>query len=156
MSPIRWKDCGPEACGGLRRHHAEGLDSAPQDRNVQGWDCRSLRHGNPEMLHQCEYSSTIWGTISGPRRASDATPCVAYRQKGPKTELYYGEFRGLVPSFFRIIHKFRTNKPYCVGASGIGRGERTLSWGRAQHRRRPSPMLLPPPGFRASSVPNLF
>jgi hypothetical protein len=48
---IRWKD-GPEACGGLRRHHAEGLDSAPQarDRNVQGWDCRSLRHGNPEML----------------------------------------------------------------------------------------------------------
>ncbi len=26
-----------------------------------------------------EYSSTIWGTLSGPRRASDATPCVAYR-----------------------------------------------------------------------------
>ena len=50
LSPIRWKDCGPEACDGLRRHHAEGLDSAPQDRNVQGWDCRSLRHGNPEML----------------------------------------------------------------------------------------------------------
>ncbi len=69
----------------------------------------------------------------------------------------FGEFRGLVPSFFRIIHKFRTNKPYCVGASGIGRGERTLSWGRAQlARRRPTPMLLPPPGFRASSVPNLF
>jgi hypothetical protein len=52
----------------------------------------------------------------------------------------------------KTIHMLRTNKPYCVGASGIGRGERTLSWGRApQHRRRPSPMLLPPPGFRASS-----
>ena len=33
----------------------------------------------PKCCSQCEYSSTLWGTISGPRRASDATPCVAYR-----------------------------------------------------------------------------
>ncbi len=41
-----------------------------------------------------------------------------------KNGVVFGEFRGLVPSFFGIIHKFRTNKPYCVGASGntVGSG----------------------------------
>ncbi len=38
---------------------APGLDSAPQDRNVQCWDCRSLYHGNPEMLQQPKVSTRV-------------------------------------------------------------------------------------------------
>ena len=63
LSPIRGRTGGPEACGGLRRHHAEGLDSAPQDRNVQGWDCRSLRHGNPEKLQPSVSTRVPFGVL---------------------------------------------------------------------------------------------
>ena len=47
----------------------------------------------PQKLHHGEYSSTIWGAKSGPRRAADAAPCVAYRKKGPqKTGKFYAIF----------------------------------------------------------------
>ena len=60
----------------------------------------------------------------------------------------------------KTIHMLRTNKPYCVGASGIGRGERTLSWGRAQHRRRlrgdgRRRCCFRPPDSALARVPNL-
>jgi hypothetical protein len=60
---------------------------------------------------------------------------------------------------FKIIHMLRTNKPYCVGASGIGRGERTLSWGRAQHWRKRGDgrrrCCFRPPDSALARVPNL-
>ncbi len=52
-----------KASNGLRRHHAEGLDLSPRDWNVQGRDCRSLRHAGKSRKCCCpasgEYLSTI-------------------------------------------------------------------------------------------------
>jgi hypothetical protein len=38
LSPIRWKDWRSRGLWRVAKAPREGLDSAPQDRNVQGWD----------------------------------------------------------------------------------------------------------------------
>ncbi len=98
--PGHWQSCFPLAASDWRSRGlcrvagCEGTTPKALIRhskigtlNVQGWDCRLLRHGKSRnVAARGGYSSTIWGTVSGPRRASDAAPlCCVSAKRSQKT-----------------------------------------------------------------------
>ena len=61
LSPIRWKDSRPGACGGLRGHHAEGLIRHRKIGTCKAGTAARFATEPRNVAARCEYSSTILG-----------------------------------------------------------------------------------------------